>query len=65
MQPHPAPETLYGQIRSFGSMGPEYEIGQKITPLPDGDWLMQITLVQTGEKTQYPLSHIFADPLLN
>jgi hypothetical protein len=29
---------------------------------PDGDWLMKIRLVKTGEATEYSYRHILGDP---
>jgi len=54
--------ALSGKIKSFGAAGPKYQVGQALRSLHDGDWLVEITLVETGEKTQYRLSHIDNDP---
>ncbi|MFM2344717.1 MAG: hypothetical protein RLZZ210_1328 [Pseudomonadota bacterium] len=51
-----------GQINTFGEIGPPYKIGEPIKKLDNGDWLVEITLIQTGEITEYSLSHILNDP---
>lgn len=51
-----------GQIKSFGHVGPKYEVGKPLWKLDDGDWMVDITLVETGEKAEYRLSNILQDP---
>ena len=51
-----------GKIKSFGSFGPKYEVGSPVKQLEDGDWLIQITLVDSGELAEYRLSHLLDDP---
>ncbi|HEY9127154.1 MAG TPA: DUF5397 family protein [Acidobacteriaceae bacterium] len=50
------------KIKSFGPLGPRYEVGPLLRQLPDGDWMVAITLVETGEKTEYRLAHLMNDP---
>ena len=50
-----------GKINTFG-LGPKYQVGQPIRRLQDGDWLVSIVLIETGEETEYPLSQILNDP---
>lgn len=58
-----APPTVpVGKIKSFGPFGPKYEVGQVLRQLEDGDWLVEITMVETGEKAEYRLSHLSDDP---
>ena len=52
----------FGKIKRFGEFGPPYEVGQAVRRLPDGDWLVEITLVQTGEIAIYRLSRLNDDP---
>jgi hypothetical protein len=33
--------------------------------LDDGDWMIEITMVATGEKAQYRLTHLTEDPEAN
>lgn len=51
-----------GQIKSFGPVGPKYEVGKPVCKLDDGDWMVEVTLVESGEKAEYRLSKIHQDP---
>lgn len=53
---------LKGAIKRFGEAGPRYQIGEAIEPLENGDWLYEITVLESGEKTKYRLSRIENDP---
>jgi len=59
--PPSSPESFIGRINTFG-LGPIYEVGPPIRQMQDGDWLMKITLIESGEVTEYPLSSIKEDP---
>lgn len=39
-----------------------YVVGEVAEFLPDGDALVNITLLQSGEKDIYRLSHLLEDP---
>ena len=54
-----------GSIRSFGEYGISYIVQNPDKQLPDGDWLVNIEVLETGEKTQYKLSKIIKDPKVN
>lgn len=54
-----------GKIKSFGVSGPKYEVGHLLLQLEDGDWLIEIKLLDTGERSEYRLSHILDDPEAN
>ncbi len=56
------PIVPIGIINTFGELGPMYQVGEPIKQLDNGDWLVEITLVETGEITEYNLSHIKDDP---
>lgn len=56
------PPVPVGKIKSFGPFGPKYEVGQALRQLEDGDWMIEVTLVETGEKTEYRLTHLSDDP---
>ena len=56
------PLVPVGKIKSFGPFGPKYEVGQPLRHLDDGDWMVEITMVETGEKAEYRLTHISDDP---
>ena len=51
-----------GTIKTFGLLGIPYEVGEPAQELPDGDILVDIILVQTGEKELYKLSKLLQDP---
>ena len=51
-----------GEIKSFGPFGPKYEVGRALYRLEDGDWMVEITLVESGEKAEYRLTHLSDDP---
>lgn len=51
-----------GKIRSFGPFGPKYEVGHALRPLDNGDWLVEVRMVESGETAEYRLSRILDDP---
>lgn len=55
-------EIPTGEIKSFGEHGIIYQVGEKEKDLPDGDVLVNIILLESGEKAQYKLSEIINDP---
>jgi len=56
------PSVPVGQIKSFGPFGPKYEVGHPLRQLDHGDWMIEITMVETGEKAEYRLSRLSDDP---
>ena len=56
------PPVPVGKIKSFGAFGPKYEVGQALRPLEGGDWLVEVKMVETGEKSEYRLTHLLDDP---
>lgn len=52
-------------IRTFGDYGTMYIVGTAAEQLPDGDWLVNIELPESGEQTKYRLSQIIQDPKAN
>ena len=56
------PFVPIGKIKSFGPFGPKYEVGQPLRQLDDGDWMIEITMVDSGEKAEYKLTHLSDDP---
>jgi len=56
------PPVTAGRIKSFGPFGPKYEVGQAIRQLDDGDWMIEITMVETGEKAEYRWTRLTDDP---
>jgi hypothetical protein len=58
----PAPANLVGTWRRFGVAGPVYEIISAEEPLPDGDHLMRVRVLESGEELPYRLTAILDDP---
>jgi hypothetical protein len=56
------PPVPVGKIKSFGPFGPQYEVGPALHPLDDGDWMIEITMIETGEKAEYRLTRLIDDP---
>lgn len=57
--PQPA---LLGTYRSFGPVGPAYQIINPIRQLDDGDWLLSVQVLETGEEVQYRYTQALEDP---
>ena len=57
-----SPPVVVGKIKSFGPLGPQYKVGQRVRQLSDGDWLVEVMRVDLGEKTEYRLTHLADDP---
>ena len=58
----PFPIVPVAKIKSFGPYGPKYEIGNLLRQLDDGDWIVDVTMIETGEHVEYRLTHIYDDP---
>jgi hypothetical protein len=58
----PSVAVPVGTIKCFGAFGPKYEVGERIRQLDNGDWLVNITMVETGETTEYSQAHLNDDP---
>jgi len=56
------PAVPVGKIKSFGPLGPKYEVGPALRRLADGDWLVEVTVLDTGEKAEYRLTRLSDDP---
>ena len=56
------PNIPTGKIKSFGPFGPKYEVGQAIRQLDNGDWMVEVTMIETGEKAEYRLTRLSDDP---
>jgi len=56
------PAIPVGKIKSFGPFGPKYEVGNALRQLDDGDWMIEITMVETGEKVEYRWARLSGDP---
>ena len=51
-----------GRIKTFGPNGPKYEVGKPVKALPDGDWSVEVIVLETGERAEYRLTHLLDDP---
>jgi hypothetical protein len=56
------PPVPVGKIKSFGPSGPKYEVGEPLRQLDDGDWMVRVTLVESGELAEYRLTRLTDDP---
>jgi hypothetical protein len=56
------PQVPVGTFKTFGEYGPPYQVGEALRPVGDGDWMVSITLIESGEVTEYRLSHLLEDP---
>jgi len=56
------PPVPVGRIKSFGAFGPKYEVCQPLRQLDDGDWMVEVVMVETGEKIEHRLTRINDDP---
>jgi hypothetical protein len=56
------PPIPVGKIKTFGNIGEEYEVGQALRQVDDGDWLVAIKMSKTGESAEHRLTHILDDP---
>jgi hypothetical protein len=58
----PSPANVIGTWRRFGLIGPVYEVIGQDHRLENGDWLMRIRVLESGEETSYKLTDILVDP---
>jgi hypothetical protein len=56
------PAVPLGRIKMFGPVGEQYEVIRPLRPAPNGDWWVEIQMVKTSERAEYPLSNILEDP---
>ena len=56
------PPVPIGKIKSFGPFGPKYEVGQALRRKDDGVWVVEVTLVDSGERAEYRLIRLLEDP---
>ena len=55
------PVIPIGKIKSFGPFGPQYEVGPALRQLDDGEWMIEVKMVQSGERAEYRLTHLTKD----
>ena len=61
-KPSSMPNLQVGQVRTFGTEGPKYEVTGNGHSSDGGDWLVPIRVVESGEELDYPYSQLKADP---
>lgn len=59
----PPPDVKPGQIKTLGPYGPKYEVIKPTRQLSDGDWELEILLVETSETAAYLYSQMTDDPV--
>ena len=57
-----SPADVMGTWRRFGLVGPVYQVIGEGDSLPNGDRLMRIRVVETGEEVDYSLTKVLDDP---
>jgi Family of unknown function (DUF5397) len=56
-------DSLAGTFRTFGRVGPVYEILQVNEPATGPQVTLKIRVIESGEQLDYPLSDALDDPL--
>lgn len=62
MPTNPNPKVPTGAFKTFGPIGPAYQVMDAIRPTENGDWLVEIIVLESGETLEYLLSKINKDP---
>ena len=55
-------QWLIGTWRRFGDIGPVYQILAFDRCLGNGEWLMRVRVLESGEEVDYKLSDLDDDP---
>jgi hypothetical protein len=56
------PEIRIGQVKTFGTEGPAYEVTGLGQATDTGEWLVPIRVILSGEELGYPFSQFALDP---
>ncbi len=56
------PHVPSGAVKKFGALGQRYEVGKLIRQLENGDWIVEVTILDTGEKVEYRRTLLLQDP---
>jgi len=56
------PNSLIGPWRRFGALGPVYEVIGQGTTNSEGERVMRIHVVESGEELDYRLTDLLDDP---
>jgi hypothetical protein len=58
-------DAIVGTCRTFGRLGPAYEVLEVVAPGTGKNVNLRIRVVESGEELEYPLSEALEDPLAN
>ncbi len=56
-------DSIVGTFRTFGQLGPVYEILSVCEPSTGNNVNVRILVIESGERIDYPLSDVLDDPL--
>jgi hypothetical protein len=56
-------DAVVGSIRSFGRIGPLYEVLRVCEPSTGSNVMLRVRVVESGEELEYSLSAALDDPL--
>ncbi len=56
------PTVQIGQVRTFGRLGPKYQVTGNGHTSKDGEWVVPIRVVESGEELDYRYSRFTLDP---
>jgi hypothetical protein len=57
-----APPVPVGHFKTFGPLGPKYEIVGRGRQGPNSEWIVPIRLVESGEQAEYSYARLQQDP---
>jgi hypothetical protein len=56
------PDVPVGKIKTFGANGPSYKVIGRGVASGDGEWLVPIRVLESGEELEYRYSRFLLDP---
>ncbi len=56
-------QEVIGSIRTFGEYGPMYQVTGFAPPSAEGDQMVSILVIESGETLDYELESVLGDPL--
>lgn len=56
-------DAVIGSFRTFGGLGPIYEVLRAVEPATGDNVMLHIRVVESGEELDYPLSDAVNDPV--
>ncbi len=62
MSPLPPPVIQTGKYKTFGANGPVYQVVGNGRPSAEGEWLVPIRVIHSGEELDYRYSRFVQDP---